>query len=97
MTDTDTFVYVLSRILYLFVIGLWVLMGIRAILSWIPLDDDEEESAFSRAVFLITEPLIVPVRSLLGLFFDVEGCPVDVAFFITFMIIGAVAVVPIAV
>ena len=91
-----TLLYFFSRLLRVFAIGLWVLMLVRAILSWIPVDDDAEESAFSRVVFLITEPLIVPVRSLLNLFVDVEGLPVDVAFFITFLLIGALTGVPLA-
>ena len=91
-----TLIYFLSRLLRVFAIGLWILMAVRALLSLIPLDDDGEESAFSRVVFLITEPLIVPVRSILNLFVDVEGLPVDVAFFISFFLIGALTGVPLA-
>lgn len=93
----DTLSYVLSKILVVFVHAMLALMLARAVLSFIPLNDDDEESFFSRAVFLITEPLIVPVRSILGLFFDVEGFPVDVSFYVTTVLLGLLASVPLAV
>ena len=92
----NTFVYVLTKVLTTFVHVMLLLMGVRAVLSFIPLDDDAEESPFSRAVFLITEPLIVPVRSILNLFINIEGLPVDVSFYITTLILALLAGIPLA-
>ena len=87
-------VYVLSKILVTFVHVMLALMLVRAVLSWLPLDDDEDEPLFSRVVFLITEPLIVPVRSILNIFWDVEGFPIDVSFYVTTVLLALLASVP---
>lgn len=78
-------VYFLSRFIMLFLTAIWVLMIVRAVLSWIPM---EEETPFLRFVYYLTEPLLIPVRALLSLFMDVESCPVDVAFFVVFALLG---------
>lgn len=58
---------------------------LRAILSFF----DPEESGFLAAVlFLLTEPAILPVRALLSRLHIGEDLPVDLSFFVTFMLLS---------
>ena len=63
---------------------LQLLMMIRAILSWLPFDDS---SPLVQFVTLVTEPVIIPVRILmekLNLFSDL---PIDLSFFVAYMLL----------
>lgn len=79
--------YILARLIHLFFASVWALMIVRVVLDFVLAD---EKHPLYRFVFLITEPLVVPLRSLLGLVMDVEAMPVDVSFFITFFFLGSV-------
>lgn len=79
--------YILARLLHLFFVSIWVLMLLRVIMDFFMADENQP---FYRFVLLLTEPLVVPVRRLLGLFWDVETMPVDISFFITFFLLGTV-------
>ncbi len=57
----------------------------RAILSWVPLDEDNPIETF---LYTVTEPVIAPVRAVLEHFGWFDGLPVDMAFFITFLLIS---------
>ena len=81
------FFYILARLVHLFFVSVWALMILRVALDFVMAD---EKHPIYRFVFLVTEPLVVPVRSLLGLIFDVETMPVDISFFIAFFILGSV-------
>ena len=63
---------------------LQIAMLIRAVMSWFPLG----ENTISNIVFAITEPVIIPVRSLLERFETVRNFPIDLSFFVTFIIIS---------
>lgn len=58
---------------------------LRAILSFF---DPEEGSFFAGVLFLITEPAILPVRALLSRLHIGEGLPIDLSFFVTFMLLS---------
>ncbi|MBQ4354711.1 MAG: YggT family protein [Clostridia bacterium] len=61
------------------------LMMARAIISWLPLDEDNPIVTF---LYTVTEPVIAPVRAVidrLGLF---EGMPIDMSFLITFILLS---------
>ena len=65
--------------------ALQFLMMARAIVSWLPIDEDNPIVTF---LYAVTEPVIMPVRSVLdrlGLF---EGMPIDMSFFITFILLS---------
>jgi len=62
-------------------------MFIRALLSWFP---GENESVFDRFLFLCTEPVIAPVRSLLDRFEFFAGLPIDLSFIATYLILSLV-------
>lgn len=61
------------------------LLFLRAILSWLPIRRD---SAVMQFVTVTTEPLLLPVRTLLyRVFPSLERFPFDFSFIIVFMVI----------
>ncbi len=78
-------VYVITATLSLLLSAIQILMMIRAVTSWLPIDED---SAFVRFVYFTTEPVITPVRLLLSRFGLFEGFPIDMSFFITFILLS---------
>jgi uncharacterized protein YggT (Ycf19 family) len=50
----------------------------------------EEDSNLIRFIYMVTEPVILPVRSRLDRFGLFEGMPIDMSFFITFMLISII-------
>lgn len=67
--------------------ALEVLMFIRAVLSWLPVDDDSPVVNF---VYMMTEPIIAPVRILLERFDFVRRMPIDLSFFVAFILLSTV-------
>lgn len=64
---------------------LWViqiLMFCRAIISWLPID---ENSAISRFLYATTEFVVAPMRYLFDKYRIMEGFPLDMPFLCTFM------------
>ena len=80
-------IYVIAATISLALSALQLLMFIRAILSWFPVNED---SAFLRFVYMVTEPVILPVRILLDRFGWFEGMPIDMAFLITFLLLSMI-------
>ncbi len=78
-------VYVITATLSLILAALQLLMVIRAVTSWFPI---EEDNAFMRFVYFVTEPVIMPVRAVLDRFGLFEGFPLDMGFFFTFMLLS---------
>ncbi len=69
---------------------LWVLdlaMLLRAIFSWI---DPEQSNRFSVFLYMVTEPIIMPIRKLCYKMNWFQGTPLDVPFLITIVIIMVV-------
>ena len=65
--------------------GMELLMFVRAILSWLPMD---EESGFAAFVYHITEIVIYPVRCILERSETIAALPLDLSFFVTFMLLS---------
>ncbi len=80
-------IYVIAKTISLALSALQLLMFIRAILSWFPVNED---SAFLRFVYMVTEPVILPVRILLDKFGWFEGMPIDMSFLITFLLLSMI-------
>ena len=78
-------IYVITATLSLLLSVIQLLMLARAILSWFPVDEDNN---FVRLIYVATEPVILPVRILLDNLGWFEGMPIDMAFFITFILIS---------
>ena len=60
---------------------------LRAVLSWFQDGSGDLISTAYEVAFNFTEPLIMPVRILLDRFSVARGLPIDLAFFITYMLI----------
>lgn len=79
--------YVLVNFIVLFLQALLIAMLIRAIMSWFTMG---EENRLTKFLYVVTEPVVMPIRNLcmhFGWFTDV---PVDMPFFITTVILGFV-------
>lgn len=77
--------YVVKATIRYFVIALQFLMFARAIMSWLPIDDDNPIDNF---LYAVTEPFIAPVRAVIERFGWFEGMPIDMSFFITFILLS---------
>lgn len=77
--------YVITTTVRVLLAAIQFLMMARAIISWLPIDEDNPIVTF---LYAVTEPVVAPVRSVierLGLF---EGMPFDMSFLITFMLLS---------
>ncbi len=72
--------YVVVRCALLFLDIITLGMTVRMILSWIMIDND---SKLGRFLYVMTEPVILPVRALCEKFGWFRGMPVDMPFFIS--------------
>lgn len=77
--------YVISATVRYLITAIQFLMFARAILSWLPLDDDNPIENF---LYAVTEPVILPVRTVIERFGWFEGMPIDMSFFITFLLLS---------
>ena len=77
--------YVLSATVRCILGGLELCMFMRAVLSWIPLN---ENNVFENFLYAVTEPFIYPVRCLFDKFGWFEGFPLDMSFFATACILA---------
>jgi len=77
--------YVVAATVRFLIAAIQFLMLARAIISWLPFEEDHPLVNF---LYSVTEPVIMPVRAVidrLGLF---EGMPIDMSFLITFMLLS---------
>ncbi len=77
------FLYWLSQLFVLCLIG-------RAVLSWFPLGYDSVWARLNKALVRITEPVIRPVRRLVGPV-SFGGVGIDLSFLIVLLVIELVA------
>ena len=77
--------YLLTDTVIVFISVIQLLMFVRAILSWLPIDEDNGFAAF---VYHITEIIIYPVRCILERSETIASLPLDVSFFVTFMLLS---------
>lgn len=76
--------YVLANVVLLLLTLLDLAMLLRAILSWIPELDGSKLGDF---LYMITEPLIIPVRAVLERFSGVRNSPIDISFLVTCLLL----------
>ena len=69
--------------------ALQLLMLIRAIMSWLPFDDS---APLLRFVYCVTEPVIIPVRSLLDKIGLLSDLPIDLSFLVTYMLLSFISI-----
>ena len=78
------FFYTVSTVASLLISLLQLLMFVRAVISWFPVDDDNVILRFS---YTVTEPFIYPVRLLLDRIPAFSEMPVDISFTVTFLLL----------
>lgn len=86
----DLFVTVVARTALALVFALELCMFIRAILSWFPVSDDNPILLF---VTMVTEPIIAPIRALFDHFGWFRNIPIDVSFFVAYILLSVVSTV----
>lgn len=79
----ENVLYIFAQIVNLLFVVIDVAMLVRAITSWIP----EIDGAWLDLVYMITEPIIVPVRALFERFPIFKNSPIDFSFMIAYMLI----------
>ena len=83
----DLVVYFIKQFVNVVVTVLHVAMFIRAILSWV---DPMGEGKLSSFLFVLTEPVISPVRALCAKMHWFEGVPIDVPFLIAWLLLTVI-------
>lgn len=58
---------------------------VRAILSWFPIREDNPILSF---VAMVTEPVILPVRALFDRMGWFQNSPIDISFFVAFLLVN---------
>lgn len=77
--------YVVATTVRFLIVVIQFLMLARAIISWLPVDEDNSIVSF---LYAVTEPVVAPVRTLIERFGWFEGLPIDMSFMITFMLLS---------
>ena len=72
------YVIALCVVIFLYVVDI-AMLG-RAVLSWFPTDGPTRIGAF---LYVVTEPVILPIRHLCARFGWFQGTPLDMPFLIT--------------
>ena len=78
--------YVLVRCVSVFLDVIMVAMLARAILSWFAFS--EGANKIGSFLYMLTEPLILPVRALFTRFRWFEGVPLDIPFLVTALLLS---------
>lgn len=76
--------WILAKGVHLVLRAVETLMILRALLSWIMPPDANQVTRF---LYNVTEPIIEPVRRILGRFEFFRSCPIDLTFLAALLII----------
>ena len=77
--------YVIVQCVLIFIDILSVAMFVRAILSWFTMGEQTRIGAF---LYVVTEPVIMPIRALCNRFGWFQGVPLDMPFLITMVMLS---------
>lgn len=80
-------IYLLVSAVRFFLVIEQLLFLVRAILSWIFMDQEGKVMNF---LYRVTEPLILPARVLLGRIDGMNEIPIDIPFFVTVILLSVV-------
>ena len=83
----DILIEVARSTAYILISVIQAAMFVRAIMSWFPFG----EGKFSAFLYAITEPIIYPVRALFEKMNWGVGLPIDIPFFVTFILLSFVS------
>lgn len=86
----DLFVAIVSRTALALLFALEICMLIRAILSWFPIKEDNPILLF---VTMMTEPIVAPIRALFEHFGWFQNIPIDISFFVAYILLSVVSTV----
>lgn len=86
----DAVMYVMKQTLLLLIDVVQIAFLLRAVLSWF---DPERSGRFSAFLFLVTEPLTVPVRALCYKRNWFQETPLDIPFLITVILLSVLQTV----
>ena len=84
-------VYILIRFVIIFLDVMLVAMLARAIVNWFFMGDGT--SPLMSFLYVITEPLIMPVRLLCGRFGWFQGVPIDMPMLVTTVVMSLLSLV----
>jgi YggT family protein len=70
--------------------ALEICMLLRAVLSWFPIRDDNPILTF---VHMLTEPIVAPIRALFDRMGWFRNMPIDISFFVAYLLLSALATV----
>ncbi len=83
LTVMEIALFLLKKTLSVAINALSIAMFVRAILSW--LIDPMNEGRFSTFLYMLTEPVIMPMRALCAKMHWFEGMPMDMPYLLTFL------------
>lgn len=86
----DLFVKLIIGIAQAMLATLEIAMLIRAILSWLPIGDD---NVFVRFVTMLTEPIVAPIRALFARMNWFQNIPIDISFLVAYILLSVVSTV----
>lgn len=84
------FAYFIIIFLKTVLFAIEIAMFLRAILSWLP---GTEELSINAFLVMITEPFIVPIRSIFDYFGWFRNLPLDISFFVTYILISILSTI----
>lgn len=79
----ENVLYIFAQAVNLLFAAISFAMLVRAVTSWIP----ELDGAWLDLVYMITDPVIVPIRNLFEKFPGFKNSPIDFSFMIAYMVI----------
>lgn len=79
-------IYVIKTVVVLFLSVVQLAMLVRAVLSWIPM----QETKIHDLLYSLTEPFIAPVRLLFYKLNWFQNLPIDLSFLVSYILISAV-------
>ncbi len=77
--------YIIVRCVLLFIDVVSIAMLGRAVLSWFTMGEQNRIGAF---LYVVTEPIIMPIRNLCNRFGWFQGLPLDMPFLITVVLLS---------
>ena len=76
--------YLFTSVIDVFLSLTLFMMLVRVVLSWLPISDDNDIEDF---VYMTTEPFIVPIRIIFDRFNIMNGLPIDIPFFVSYVLL----------
>ncbi|CDC60268.1 putative uncharacterized protein [Clostridium sp. CAG:448] len=79
------------KVLLAFLDVLMALLFFRMLVSWLPVDEDNR---LVQMLYVLTEPALIPMRSLFARMGWFQNTPIDMSFMVTVLILSVLRSVP---